>query len=189
MLTEGYAAVSTRQVAKKIGLTPALVHYYFPTTDDLLVAAYRRAVERTVADLQKRLASAHPLRALWSFGLDANCTALALEFMAMANHRKSIRAELASSSEAVRTMQAKALAQLPAGKRSPQMNAFGITVLMAGVSRLLVLEKTLGISVGHKQARAMVEDWIESNAPDSGARSARAKRAAGATRKAKPKSR
>src|SRR5690606_8658395 len=38
MLEKGYAAVTTRQVAKLLGLTPALIHYYFPTTDDLLVS-------------------------------------------------------------------------------------------------------------------------------------------------------
>ena len=45
MLDEGYAAVTTRRVAKDAGLTSALVHYYFPTTDDLLVALYRKASE------------------------------------------------------------------------------------------------------------------------------------------------
>ena len=35
MLEEGYAAVSTRRVAREVGLTPAPVRYYFNTTDDL----------------------------------------------------------------------------------------------------------------------------------------------------------
>ena len=38
MLEEGYAAISTRRVAKEAGLKPPLVHYYFPTTDDLFLA-------------------------------------------------------------------------------------------------------------------------------------------------------
>ena len=39
MVLEGYAAVTTRRVAGEVGLTAALVHYYFPKTDDLLLAA------------------------------------------------------------------------------------------------------------------------------------------------------
>ena len=38
---EGYAAVSTRRVAGRAGLKPSLIHYYFPTTDDLLVEVSR----------------------------------------------------------------------------------------------------------------------------------------------------
>ena len=38
MLQDGYAAVSSRRVAKDAGVAPALVHYYFGTLDDLFVA-------------------------------------------------------------------------------------------------------------------------------------------------------
>ena len=38
VVSEGYASVTTWRVAGMIGLTAALVHYYFATTDDLLVA-------------------------------------------------------------------------------------------------------------------------------------------------------
>ncbi|MGK2908303.1 MAG: TetR family transcriptional regulator [Sphingobium sp.] len=41
-MEEGYAAVSGRKVAARAGLNASLIHYYFPTSDDLLVAAYRR---------------------------------------------------------------------------------------------------------------------------------------------------
>ena len=44
---EGYAAVSTRRVAAKAGLKPSLVHYYFTTTDDLLLAMSRRGAEES----------------------------------------------------------------------------------------------------------------------------------------------
>ena len=49
MIDEGYAAVSTRRVAAKAGLTPPLVHYYFPTTDDLLLAG---VISKLFADRQ-----------------------------------------------------------------------------------------------------------------------------------------
>jgi AcrR family transcriptional regulator len=35
----GWGAVSTRAVAERAGLNPALVHYHFPTTADLLTTA------------------------------------------------------------------------------------------------------------------------------------------------------
>ena len=42
MLADGYAAVTSRRVAADAGVTPALVHYYFKTIDDLFLAVIRR---------------------------------------------------------------------------------------------------------------------------------------------------
>lgn len=161
LLAEGYGAVSTRRVAKHAGLTPALVHYYFPTTDDLLIAVYRRAVEKTMAQLRVALASERPLRALWTISTDPTCTALAMEFMAMSNHRKEIRAELASSNDQFRAEFSEGLKRLVAPEHLGTTNALGMTVLMAGVSRLLVVEHALGITFGHEEANAAVEAWLD----------------------------
>ena len=57
MLREGYAAVSSRSVAAKAGIQPPLVHYYFPTIDDLFVAVLRRRAERNVERMAAALAS------------------------------------------------------------------------------------------------------------------------------------
>ena len=46
MRNEGYAAVSSRRVASEAGVTGALVHYYFPTLDDLFLAVFRRGAEK-----------------------------------------------------------------------------------------------------------------------------------------------
>src|SRR4051794_41846957 len=42
MLKDGYAAVSSRSVATAVGIQAPLVHYYFPTLDDLFVAVLQR---------------------------------------------------------------------------------------------------------------------------------------------------
>ena len=51
---QGYAAVSTRKVAAKAGLKPSLVHYYFPTTDDLFLAVFRRGADQSDAMIEAR---------------------------------------------------------------------------------------------------------------------------------------
>ena len=58
MLDEGYAAVSSRRVAKEAGLKPPLVHYYFPATDDLFLAVFRRAAAREAGKLDDAVQSA-----------------------------------------------------------------------------------------------------------------------------------
>jgi AcrR family transcriptional regulator len=160
MRVEGYAAVSTRRVAREVGLTPGLVHYYYPVTDDLLVAVYRRAAERTMKRFAKAVASDDPVHALWTLHTDRACTALAMEFMALANHRKVMRAEIVRSIECYRAMQAAALSQLQQDERLNTIPPFGLSVLMAGISSVLVMEETLGISTGHAEARDFVEGWL-----------------------------
>ncbi|HTV95195.1 MAG TPA: TetR/AcrR family transcriptional regulator [Steroidobacteraceae bacterium] len=159
MVLEGYAAVTTRRVASKVGLTAALVHYYYPTTDDLLLAAYRRTVERYDQRIREALASHLPLHALWNILTDPSHMALGVEFMALANHRKIIRKEIVQHDERSRKFQAETLAEALADagidpKSCPPACAI---MLMEGMSRAFVMEQVLGISFAHSETRAFVE--------------------------------
>ena len=66
MLKDGYAAVSSRSVATAVGIQAPLVHYYFPTLDDLFVAVLQRRAGRNVERMAEALASPEPLRAWWN---------------------------------------------------------------------------------------------------------------------------
>src|SRR4029453_19429787 len=70
MLKEGYAAVSSRSVATAVGINAPLVHYYFPTLDDLFVAVLRRRAGRNVMRMAEALASPEPLRPGGGLGWD-----------------------------------------------------------------------------------------------------------------------
>jgi AcrR family transcriptional regulator len=160
MVDEGYAAVSTRRVAAKAGLTPPLVHYYFPTTDDLLLAVYRRAAEQANERTLTALASDRPLEAFWNLSTDPAHTALASEMVALANHRKVIRDEIMQTAAKSRAAHAAALARALEDRLDPAIcGPSGAAVLIAGVSRLLVTEESLGVTFGHDEARAFVE-WL-----------------------------
>jgi AcrR family transcriptional regulator len=104
MLAKGYAGVTYRAVAAKADVTPALVQYYFPTLDDLFVAAIRRRSEQNEQRLADTL-RAHPdqpLRVLWDYSRDESTAALTTEFLALGNHRPSIRSEIAESTDRCR---------------------------------------------------------------------------------------
>lgn len=166
---EGYASVSTRKVAARAGLKPSLVHYYFPTTDDLFLAVFRQGAEQSDAMIEQALASSDPLRALWEFFADPSRTAISIEFMAIANHRKSIRAHMLEHSEAMRARQVAAL-EKALGDRIGQvegLEAEGLTVVLAGIGRALIMEGGLGVGSGHAQARAFVESLIDRLSPRS----------------------
>lgn len=158
MLEEGYAAASTRRVAGDAGLAPALVHYYYPTTDDLLIALHRRMTERQIEKLRVVLAADNPLRALWEFQTTWTHTSLGMEFMALANHRKSICREIARRTEHARDMQAGVLqsflarSSLLPGACTP----LSLATLVMAVARALVNEEAIGITRGHDDVRELV---------------------------------
>lgn len=163
MIDDGYAAVTARRVAAAAGVKPALVQYYFPTMDDLLLAVYRRAADQVGERQAAALASDRPLHALWELLADDVRTTLAVEFMALANHRKAIRAEIARYAAGVRQGQETAMACLAAalGSNPDDYPPAGVSLLLAGAARALVMERGLGISSGHAEARAIIERLLE----------------------------
>jgi AcrR family transcriptional regulator len=159
MREEGYGAVSTRRVASRAGMKPSLVHYYFPTTDDLLIALFRRGADQSDVMLEAALTSDDPLRALWAFFADTSRTALTMEFMALANHREALRALMVEHSEAMRARQVDLLsARLEGLKDCPPA---ALSLVLAGIGRVLIMEGGLGVKSGHKEARAFVDGWLE----------------------------
>jgi AcrR family transcriptional regulator len=160
---EGYGAVSTRRVAAVAGLKPSLVHYYFPTTDDLWLALFRLGAEQSDAMLEAALTAPDPLAALWDFFADTSRTGVALEFMALANHKEMLRTEMVAHSERMRERQVAVLSRV-LGERYAEANRCppaGLTLVLAGIGRALIMEGELGVKGGHAEARAFVEQWIE----------------------------
>ena len=163
MLEEGYAAVTTRRVAARAGLKPQLVHYYFESMDQLLLELVRRATAHGRDTLARVLASPNPLRRLWEWSTDAEATALQIEMMALGNHRKAVRAELADGARRLRRMQVDALSEAlqRSGIVDDVVRPDALMMVLASVSRVLVMEKSLGVTAGHKNLRALVEHYLD----------------------------
>lgn len=163
MFEEGYAAVTSRRVAARAELKPQLVHYYFRTMDDLFLALYRRRAEQGLERQARALAADQPLWALWDLSRDTWGAAMTMEFTALANHRKAIRAEIAASAERYRAEQVRGLATVfQRYEVAPDvMDPLVCSVLLTSVSRVLVIEQeALGTAMGHPETRAFVEDLI-----------------------------
>jgi AcrR family transcriptional regulator len=163
MLEEGYAAVTSRRLAGKAGLKPQLVHYYFRTMEELFLEVFRRRAEEALEVHAQVLRSPQPLWALWRFGTDPAFTRISMEFMALANHRKEMRAEIAYYAERFREEQRQAVTaalQRYDVDRQDDMPPVVWTVLMTSLSRFLVLEQAIGVSGGHPETLAFVESHL-----------------------------
>ena len=167
MLEEGYAAVTSRRVAAAARLKPQLVHYYFRTMDDLFLEVFRRRAEEGLARLTQALNSDHPLRALWEHATHPGGTALTVEFTALANHRKAIRAEIARYAERFREQQAAGLAMAlqRSGVDLETVSPAVLSVLLTSVSVVLAMEQALGMSVGHAETIELLERYLSQLEP------------------------
>jgi AcrR family transcriptional regulator len=163
LLREGYAAVTSRRVAAEAGLKPALVHYYFRTMDDLFLAVFRRRAEENLRRLDRVLESPQPLRALWELSIELSGTAFTVEFTAVANHRKAIRAEIAEYAERFRAKQVEALSArlVDVGWDVDDMPPAAFVVLLTSISQVLAMEEGLGVVGGHDETLALVERSLQ----------------------------
>jgi AcrR family transcriptional regulator len=162
LIEEGYAAVTSRRLANKAGLKPQLVHYYFRTMEELFLEVFRRRGEEALEVHAQLMRSPQPLWAVWRFGTDPAFTRISMEFMALANHRKEMRAEIAYYAERFREEQRQAVtaALERYGVDSTEMPPVVVTLLMTSLSRFLVLERAVGISAGHAETVELVESYL-----------------------------
>ena len=156
---EGCAAVTARRLAEKLGLKRQIVHYYFSTIEDLLVAVIRHQSEEVRERFIQALATDEPLRVIWELG--NKVTATIFEFTALALRRKAIRAEIRRYMAEFRRIETVALARyLELRGIRPTMPPVATAILINGIAHTLAVERALGVSEGHTEMKAIIEDWL-----------------------------
>ena len=174
MHDEGYAGATSRRVAAKAGIRQPLVHYYFPTMDDLFLAVLSEGADVALDQMRGALTDNDPLRALWALNSDPRRSVLNTEFMALANHRKIIGAELKAYAERVRDMETAAVTMVlrAHGIDLDTHPPIVISMLIAQIARSLCNEDAVGVTLGHDEMRRFVEGQIEAlTSPSTVARS------------------
>jgi TetR/AcrR family transcriptional regulator, transcriptional repressor for nem operon len=171
MLDTGYAGVSYRAVAAKAGVTAGLVQYYFPTLDDLFVAAIRRRSDQNIERLTAALRdnADQPLRVLWEYSREESTSALTTEFLALGNHRKSIGSTITEVTQQVRRLQLDTLEATfgRTGIPMPDLSPSALLFVLTGIPKLIRLEKGVGVSAGHADVVKSFERYLESVEPSA----------------------
>jgi hypothetical protein len=130
--------------------------------DELFLAAFRRRGEDGLRLQAQALQSPQPLWALWRFSTDPAATALTMEYVALANHRKALKAEIGYYAERFREEQTTAVSAVLEryGMAAADVPPLVWSVLITSVSRVLVMEQALGMSLGHAETVAFVERYL-----------------------------
>jgi TetR/AcrR family transcriptional regulator, transcriptional repressor for nem operon len=169
MLEDGYATVTYRSLADRAGVTAGLVQYYFPTLDDMFLALLQRRTEQSHARLLAELDARpdEPLRIVWEFSTDETSASLLTEFMALANHRKAIRAAILETTVRTRQAQLEALHSRwdSYHEESGGLPPEGLLFLLHMIPKMMQLEESFGLATGHDDVLKFVKERLEAVEP------------------------
>lgn len=164
---EGYAALTSRAVAERIGVKQRLVYYYFATMDDLIVETFRRLSARELERMRALLAAPQPLRELWDVCIHTADARLISEFMALANRSAGLKAEVVAFIEESRAIQVEALtAAFAARGGKGGLPPVGLALLATSVGLSLTREAELGVSAGHAEIAAAIGAFLREVEPE-----------------------
>jgi AcrR family transcriptional regulator len=166
---EGYASLTSRQIAERVGIKQQLVYYYFLTMDELMVEAFRRLAKREIPRLEKALSSDRPLHEFWTVCSNTTDARLISEFMALANRNEGVRREVIAFIEQTRRMQATAIAAAIGNAKSKNgiatLSSVAIALLTTSLALAITRESALGVAMGHREIELLVKQCLSTLEP------------------------
>jgi AcrR family transcriptional regulator len=161
---EGCGAVTAGRLAGQVGLKRHIVHYYFGTIEELLLALMRRDADRVRGLIAAAIESDNPLRLIWvKEGIE---TTITLEYMALSTHLKSVRDEFRQVIQEFRESLTEAVAMYAKLHRLKLQVSPRVAVLvLQSLAQTLQVESGMGISSGHAELEALVEAYLRAMTP------------------------
>jgi TetR/AcrR family transcriptional regulator len=154
---EGAGAFTARRVAEQAGLKPQLVHYYFRTMEDLLLAIMQHW---GAEGLRRSLAAVHadePLREIWRVTNMERSSGLVAEVLKLAQQSETLLAEAYRQ-----ILMAEALDRhLKQSGRSTHSSGMSIIMIVDALARLLSSERAVGFSLGHEELNGLIDAWLD----------------------------
>jgi AcrR family transcriptional regulator len=160
---EGAHAISARRVAERAQLKPQLVHYYFRTMEDLLIAVFDHATEQYYELHDLAIGSLRPMRALWELNSRMPNVRRNMAFMALGTIHPKLRARMRESGETFRKLQVREIEKIfdRTGIDKQEFPPASVAMLMSAVARTLAMEGPIGVETGHRELRMVIERFID----------------------------
>ena len=165
---EGAAGLTASKIARKADVKAHMVHYYFRSIEDLVIALIRQHGSLGLKNTARAIASDQPLRALWEIETSFKWMSVAMELSSIAVRREDMRAEMMRYIEDMRSLQAEGI------ERHFQLRgidcpipAAALTIMVAGIARQMVREKEFNVSLGHAEMAEVVETFLDNLKPGS----------------------
>jgi AcrR family transcriptional regulator len=159
---QGANAFTAKSVAEQAGLKPQLVHYYFRTMEDLVLAIVDLAGSEGLRRAARAAASKEPLRELWQVSMNERSSALVPEVKALAQNSEAVRHAIVRQGEQHRTLMAEVIGRhLEVRGRKLSTPPMSIVMVLEAISRLVISDRAVGFSLGHEEMLGSIEEWLE----------------------------
>lgn len=167
---QGFQAISARRIADRAGLKPQLVHYYFRSMEELVVAVYLRSSDSYVRMHDEALSSAQPLRALWELNSNMPEARRMTEYIALGKVYPALRAEMRRTGENYRILQVATIRRVMTerGIADFWIAPEALAVLMSAVARNFLIEGEVGMTMGHDAMQGLVGRILDTLEPVGG---------------------
>jgi AcrR family transcriptional regulator len=158
---EGLAAITTSRIADVVGLKRPIVHYYFRTIEDLIVAILRRREEMVVQILEEALRSEQPLSVFQTVS-DPKAAAAIHDMSAFALRSETIRAVGRKFLETVMSLHTQALeTELTRRGVKAKTPPAAVAIFVSAVQQAIAANRTLGISVAQPELNGLVRSMLD----------------------------
>lgn len=159
---EGYAALSSRNIAERAGVKQQLLYYYFLSMDELIVALFRRAADREIQALEQAISSERPLSNMWDAFTHSQDNKLVSEFTALANRNRHLKSEVIEFIEKMRRKQRLALKRLLRDQPLPtiELPLDALVLIATGLGLVMTRDSELAISRGHAEINRVANKII-----------------------------
>jgi AcrR family transcriptional regulator len=168
LVSDGYAAISTRRVAQEAKVNHGLVHYYFGSMEELLMQVLERFTAGLVERQREMYGTDRPFlekwREAWRYheaDLAAGYPKVWFELQAMAWNEPRLRERLVAVNAEWRAVLEDAFegAGGELGLELPPASALVALVMM--FAQGAQLERLLGIDQGHAELLGWIDGWLE----------------------------
>ena len=171
LVSDGYARITTRNLAREARVNHGLVHYYFGSMEELLVRVLERFTTRLIARQREMYGADGPFiekwQTAWRFheeDLAAGYPKIWHELQAMAWNKPELRDRLMAVNDEWRAVLrgafARAREEYGTAVDLPPLD--GLVALVMTFAQGAQAERLLGIDDGHAELLAWIEHRLES---------------------------
>jgi AcrR family transcriptional regulator len=167
----GYANITTRRLAEEAGANLGLVHYYFGSMEQLFVRVLERFTDRLIVRQRAMYAAPIPFIEKWRAAMsyldedrESGYQKIWLELQALAWNRPELRERLAHVHQQwVATLtEAFGPAMEEYGLDSERFPVAAMGALVATFNEGIILDRLGGVTEGHAELLAMIDNWLVS---------------------------
>jgi AcrR family transcriptional regulator len=167
LVADGYAAITTRRLAREAQVNHGLVHYYFGSMENLLVRVLERFTARLVERQRAMYAADLPFVEKWRQAMSyldedfaSGYQKVWYELQALAWNRPELRERIAEQTRAWRSVLREAFE--PARREHEiDMPLEPLVTLVSTFNQGIILERLSGIDSGHRELLDWIEAWLE----------------------------